>query len=167
MARPATASPSIQPANLGAATRPDGSFELTGLPAGPGAVWIEAEGFHPRREVLTPTIEGGALGPIAFELMRIADGEYPSTERVGIGVVLAIDGETARVWSVVDGGSAEAAGVVAGDHLVAVDGVAVGKIRDLRDRLDGMTGTSVALTLIHGGRTVERVVSRRTYRSAR
>ncbi|MEO7734735.1 MAG: sigma-70 family RNA polymerase sigma factor [Kofleriaceae bacterium] len=158
---------SIQPANLGAATRPDGSFELTGLPAGPGAVWIEAEGYHRRHEVLTPAVDGGALGPITFELTRVADGDYPSTERVGIGVVLAADGETTRVWSVVHGGSAEAAGIIPGDHIAAVDGVAVGKLGDVRERIDGMTGTSVALTLLHDGRTIERLVPRRTYRSSR
>jgi|GEM_PF-1917809 len=158
---------SIQPANLGAATRPDGSFELAGLPAGPGAVWIEAEGYHPRREVLTPAVDGGALGPITFELTRVDDGDYPSTERVGIGVTLAADGETARVWSVVDGGSAQAAGIVPGDHIAAVDGIAVRTLGDLRERLDGMTGTSVALTVLHEGKTVERVVPRRTYRSWR
>jgi C-terminal processing protease CtpA/Prc len=69
--------------------------------------------------------DGGSLGPLTIALTKLADGEHPSLELIGIGVQLAADGDALRVQRVIAGGGAAAAGIVVGDRLVAVDGVSV------------------------------------------
>lgn len=87
-------------------------------------------------------------------------------ELVGIGVQLSADGEALRVDMVVPESGAAAAGIVQGDHIVAIDGVpvttlgmdgAVGRIR-------GVAHTKVSVTLKRGEQTVPLVVERRPLR---
>ena len=158
---------SAQPANPGTVTRADGSFELTGIPPGPLAISIGAGGFHPRIEADMTASDGGSLGPLTIALTKLASGEQPMLELIGIGVQLAADGDTLRVERVIPGGGAAAAGIVVGDHVTAVDGVsvtqlgvegAVGKIR-------GAAGTTVSVTLRRDDKLVPLVVERRKLRA--
>ena len=83
---------------------------------------------------------------------------------VGITVTLREDGTGADIIQVVKGGPAEAAGLLPGDVIVAVDGVYfdTSDMQDLTLRIKGVEGTTVDITILRDG--VENVftVERRT-----
>ena len=152
-----------QPANIATVTRDDGTFELTGIAPGRVAIVISADGYHPKIEAGMTAVDGETLGPITLALTRLAEGEAPHVELVGIGIVLAPDGDALRVERVISGGGADAAGIVIGDHVVAIDGApvaplgvagAIGKIR-------GLAGTTISVTLLRKDQPVQLVVERR------
>ncbi len=154
---------SAQPANAGVVTRADGTFELTGIPAGPFAVTIGAGQYNPRIEGGLVATDGGTVGPLKIPLRKLAEGEKPKIELVGIGVKLVPDGESIKVEQVAPKGGADAAGIVAGDHIVAVDMIpvttlgldgAVGKVR-------GVAGTKVSISLQRGDKVETLVVERK------
>ena len=154
---------SAQPANAGTVTRADGTFELAGIPPGPVAITIGAGGFHPKIEAGMTASDGASLGPVTVTLVRLKEGEKPSLELVGIGVQLVADGDSLRVDKVFPDSGAASAGIAAGDHVVAVDGLPVtqlgldGAIAKLR----GVEGTTIALTLRRDGTLVPVVVTRK------
>jgi hypothetical protein len=158
---------SAQPANAGTVTREDGSFELDGVPAGPVSLTIAAGEFHPKIEAGITASEGAQLGPVTISLTRLAPGEEPTLELVGIGVQLTADGDTLRVLHVYPGGGGALSGIVEGDRVIAVDGLLVtdlgidGAIAKIR----GVEGTTVAITLLRGERTVPLVVVRKKLRA--
>src|SRR5262249_25465598 len=88
---------SIQPANAGTLTRPDGTFELTGILPGALSVTITATGFNARIESGMTASDGATLGPLTVGLTRLVEGQQPSTELVGIGIVFSADGDELRV----------------------------------------------------------------------
>jgi len=158
---------SAQPANAGTVTRSDGTFELTGIPPGPLSVFAAAGGFHPKIEAGMTASDGGTLGPLTIALVKLAPGEQPSLELVGIGIQFAADGDTLRVDRVIAGGGAAAAGIVAGDRIVAVDGLPAsdlgvdGAVAEIR----GVAGTTITVTLRRGEQLVPLVVERRKLRT--
>ncbi len=154
---------SAQPANAGTVTRADGTFELTGIPPGPVSITVAAGGFHPRVEAGMTATDGGELGPLAIQLTKLAEGEQPATELVGIGVKLAPDGDALRVDLVVPGSGAEAAGIVAGDRVVAVDGLPITQLgmEGAVARIRGVVGTKLAVSIAREGRVVQLVVERK------
>lgn len=98
----------------------------------------------------------------------IADGEVRRGQ-VGVVVqdltpalaeVLGLSGRTgALVADVLAGSPAEAAGILNGDIIAAVNGVAVLGSADLRTRLGLMEpGTEVSLSIVHEGEQVDRMV---------
>jgi hypothetical protein len=157
---------SAQPANAGTVTRTDGTFELTGIPPGPFTISIGAGEYHPRLEGGLVATEGGALGPIQIGLQKLREGEEPKLELVGIGVKLSADREALKVDMVVPESGAAAAGIVAGDHLVAVDGVPVTTlgIDGAVGRIRGVAHTKVAVTIKRGEQMLPMVVERRPLR---
>src|SRR5947209_1912987 len=68
---------------------------------------------------------------------------------VGIGVQFSAEAEAMSIKAVVAGGGAEAAGIVVGDRVIAVDGVAVAKLgaNGTITKIHGAAGTRVSLTL--------------------
>ena len=154
---------SAQPANAGTVTRADGTFELAGIPPGPVSITIGAGGFHPKIEAGMTASDGGKLGPLTITLVKLKDGEQPRTELVGIGVKLVSGEDGLLVEAVIPNGGAETAGIAAGETLVAVDGIPVtqlgldGAIAKIR----GVEGTTVAITVRRGGKTVPVVVTRK------
>jgi hypothetical protein len=157
---------SAQPANAGTVTRSDGTFELTGIPPGPFTISIGAGNYNPRLEGGLVATEGGVLGPIKVGLKKLAEGETPKLELVGIGVKLSGDGDALEVQLVVPDGGAAAAGIVAGDHLVAVDGIPVTTlgIDGAVARIRGVAGTKVAVSIKRGEQVSQLVVERRPLR---
>src|SRR5262249_14445687 len=116
-------------------------------PEGPFTVSFDAGEHHPRLEGGMVAIDGGTLGPIQIKLKKLADGEQPKTDLVGIGVKLSPDGEALRVDLVVPESGAAAAGIVTGDHIVAIDGVPVTTlgIDGTVARIRGVAHTTVAV----------------------
>jgi RNA polymerase sigma factor (sigma-70 family) len=157
---------SAQPANAGTVTRSDGTFELTGIPPGPFTISVGAGEYNLRLEGGLVATEGGVLGPIKLTLKKLGEGEMPKIELVGIGVKLAADGDALRVDAVVPESGAAAAGIVAGDHIVAVDGIAVttlgmdGSVARIR----GVAHTTLAVSIKRGDQVSQLVVERRPLR---
>jgi RNA polymerase sigma factor (sigma-70 family) len=157
---------SAQPSNTGTVSRPDGSFELTGIPPGPLSITIAAGDYHPKIEAGMTAADGATLGPITLALTRVAPGEQPSLELVGIGIALSGQGDALRVNGVFAGSGAEAAGIVVGDEVIAVDGLPVAPlgVDGAVAKIRGVAGTTVAITLRRGDKTVQLVVQRRKLR---
>ncbi len=154
---------SATPANAGTVTRPDGSFELTGLPSGPLSITIGADSYHPRISSGFAISEGATTGPVSIALTPLLPGELPTLELVGIGVQLTADSDALRVARVIAGSGAEAAGIVVGDRIVAVEGQAAADlgVDGAVARIRGEAGTTVQLTLDRGGEQVQLAVERR------
>ena len=83
---------------------------------------------------------------------------------VGITVTLREDGTGADIIQVVKGGPAEAAGLLPGDVIVAVDGVYfdTSDMQDLTLRIKGVEGTTVDITILRDGAENVFTVERRT-----
>jgi RNA polymerase sigma factor (sigma-70 family) len=154
---------SAQPANAGTVTREDGTFELTGIPPGPLSITVGAGEHHPKIEAGLHAVDGATLGPIVIALTRLQAGETPTLELVGIGVKLHADHDAAVVEFVMPESGAAGAGIVAGDRIVAVDGVDIATlgIDGAVARIRGVAGTKVAVTIRRGEETVQLVVERK------
>jgi len=68
---------------------------------------------------------------------------------------------------VIEGGGAEAAGVVVGDHIVAVDGAPVTAIglEGAIARIRGNPGTTVVITLAREAKMIPLTIERRAIKS--
>jgi hypothetical protein len=154
---------SAQPSNAGTVTRTDGTFELTGLPPGPTAITIGAGEYHPRIEGGLVAEDGGTIGPITIALTKLAPGEQPTLELVGIGVQLSGVDDGLRIEKVFPNSGAAAAGVVAGDLVVAVDGASAVElgVTGAIGRIRGVAGSTVTLTLRRDNQLVPVVIERR------
>lgn len=159
---------SAQPSNAGTVTREDGTFELTGIPPGPVSITIGAGGFHPKIEAGMQASDGAKLGPVTITIVKLKPGEQPTLELVGIGVKLnAMGPDGLLVEGVIPGGGAADVGIVAGDELVEIDGLAVdelgfdGTIAKIR----GVEGTTVSVTIRRAGKLVTLVVPRKKLRA--
>jgi hypothetical protein len=158
---------SAQPADAGTVTRTDGSFELAGVPAGPVSLTVGAGGFHERIVAGLTAKDGDELGPIELELRPLASGEEPKIELVGIGVQLVADPSGLRVIRVFDGSGAQAAGIVAGDHITNVEGVDVAELGldGAIAKIRGVPDTTVAITLMRESGAVTLNIERRRLRA--
>ncbi|MFN0249392.1 MAG: carboxypeptidase regulatory-like domain-containing protein, partial [Kofleriaceae bacterium] len=154
---------SAQPANAGTVTREDGTFELTGIPAGPVSITIGGGGYHPKIEAGMTAADGATIGPLVVALTPLAEGEKPTLELVGIGVKLRAERDAIIVDFVIPEGGAAIAGIVAGDRIVAVDGVGTDKLGmdGAVSRIRGAVGTKVAVTIRRGEQETQLVVERK------
>lgn len=140
------------PVVTSAITRADGSFELAGIAPGRRSMTAGAYGHHLAIVGPLELTDGARVGPVTVELTPLAPGEEPRIELAGVGAKLTAAGDVLRVEGVIPGGGAEAAGVVAGDLVLAIDGASVtalgmeGAIQHIR----GPVGTVVTLTIQRG-----------------
>jgi C-terminal processing protease CtpA/Prc len=108
------------------------------------------------------------VGPIRVELEATREGEAPKLELAGIGAQLEGVDDGLLIKMVVPGGGAEAAGLVVGDVLLAVDGATVLELGfdGAIQRIRGPEGTTVRLAVRRaaGGRVVDVVAERRKIR---
>lgn len=90
------------------------------------------------------------------------DSVESETNTVGIGVVIYFTEEGFLVDSVVDGGSAQGAGLQAGDLIVAIGGVScVPASEESRALMLGEEGTQVTVTVLRDGQTRDYTLTRR------
>jgi carboxyl-terminal processing protease len=169
-----TASGPVGTIGPGATVPPD-------APANFGLVWDVLkliQQHYVDRSAVTPTditygaIQGivAALGDPGHTVFLTPDEvkseqEDLSGQIVGIGVYLGSQGQAPVVVSVISGSPAQAAGLRAGDQIIAVDGQsALGlTLTELATRIRGKEGTQVRLTIVHVGSTspVEVTITRR------
>jgi carboxyl-terminal processing protease len=126
-----------------------------------------------RRELIEAAIEG-----VLKELDPYSDYIDPKeltqfrnsveSEFGGIGIQITIEGDQLKVISPMVGTPAYEAGILAGDHIVEIDGEDTEGITldEAVRRLKGKPGTSVKLTVVHPGRTERETieVTRKTIR---
>ncbi|MGE5182486.1 MAG: sigma-70 family RNA polymerase sigma factor [Acidobacteriota bacterium] len=153
---------SAQPANAGTVTRADGTFELSGIPPGPVSITIGAGDYDQKIESGMTAVDGGQLGPLTIALTPIAPGAAPKIDLVGIGVKMTSDGPDLLVQDVIPGGGAQAAGIVAGDRIVSVDGQSAVDLgmEGAISRIRGAEGTKVAIGLRRKDKIVTVLVTR-------
>ena len=150
-----------------AITRADGSFELAGIAPGRRSATAGAYGHHMMIVGPFDVADGARLGPITIELTPTAPGETPRLELAGIGAALAAEGDVLRVDRVIEGGGAEAAGITAGDHVLAVDGTPVTTLGldGAIQRIRGPVGTQVVLKIDRAGSQQDIAVTRTKIRA--
>ncbi len=153
---------SAQPANVCTVTRADGTFELRGIPPGPVSIVVMGEGFDHKIEAGMTAREDGDLAPVQVALEPIAPGGTARLEYVGVGITTSADGDTLRIDALVPDGGAAAAGIVVGDHIVAVDGVPVADIGEAGAvaRIRGIANTTVTFAVRRADQIVSIVVTR-------
>jgi protocatechuate 3,4-dioxygenase beta subunit len=153
---------SALPADPGTVTRRDGTFELTGISAGPLSIHVAADGYHGKIEAAMTATDGATLGPITIALTRAGPDEATRTELVGIGIGLSPDGDALRVTQVLPGGGAADAGIGFGDRVIAIDGLPVAPlgVEGTVAKIRGVAGTTVTLTLRRDGHDVLLVIER-------
>jgi hypothetical protein len=129
-----------------AITDESGRFVLRGVGRGPQSLFVVALGHH-ARALGGIGLPGTGTANLTIELTPVADGESPSVELVGIGAVMAAKGDVLIIGQVVDGGGAAEAGLIAGDEILAVDGLAVGDLgfAGSIQRIRGPEGSVVSL----------------------
>ncbi|MBX7077690.1 MAG: carboxypeptidase regulatory-like domain-containing protein [Nannocystaceae bacterium] len=144
-------------------TDADGGFALSGLLPGRHSLTASAPG-HVARTISGITIAAGEdeQGPIDVALQPRTQGGA-QFELVGIGAELGRDEDALAVLRVLEGGGAAEAGIVAGESIVAVDGVDVGELgyADAVQAIRGRLGTTVRLRVLGSAGERELIATRR------
>ncbi len=95
--------------------------------------------------------------------------EQMSNSYVGIGVTIQqrTDGQGLDVMEVTAGGPAEAAGMLAGDRIVSVEGQSIlgMEINRVREKIRGQEGTKVSLTVLREGQEIASTLTRQSFRT--
>ena len=159
-------SDSAMGATAEALTSAEGRFELSAVEPGLRMIEVSATGYH-LRSVSGLRVEPGqvtATDPI--ELTPLEAGEEAKLELAGIGCALGLQGDRLVLSSVVPGGGADLAGMVAGDAILAIEGSPVSQMRfdESIAAIRGPEGTWVRLTVLRGGDRQELDVERRKIR---
>ncbi|HEX4419682.1 MAG TPA: carboxypeptidase regulatory-like domain-containing protein, partial [Kofleriaceae bacterium] len=159
--------PHALPGDVTTLTRADGTFMLTGLPAGSLSLRIGALNYRARIETITGD-DGAELGPLTLELApRDPDDSLRSADLTGIGASFMADGDVLRIIRVIPNSSAFDAGLGFGDIVTTVDGQPVARLglEGALARLRGPAGTTARLTVRRAGHDVPLVLERRALRS--
>jgi carboxyl-terminal processing protease len=122
-----------------------------------------------RRELIEAAVRGvlGKLDPYSSYIGPDELGRFRSSvesEFGGIGIQITMDDGQLQVLSPMFGTPAYRAGLLAGDHILEIDGKSTdGLLRDEAvEKLRGDEGTSVTLTIVHAGKSAkEKVILKR------
>ncbi len=131
----------------------DGQFVIRGVSAGRHSVHAYALGYAPRSLSGIEVEAGRQSGPLEIALTAAADAAGEVFDFVGIGVMIAVDGEVLSIRDLVPGGGAERAELQAQDRILAVDGLPLASFTDFGEAvqaLRGREGTEVLLTIGRG-----------------
>ncbi len=128
-----------------AVTDDEGRFRVDSLEDRGTSLRVSKRGYRTR---YVGGVDGGSSRDASVE---IAISRGRGDEVVGIGVTVADDPGGVLVSSVQPGGPAEAAGIEAGDLIVAADGERLdGGLKDAMGRIRGLEDTSVRLDIKRG-----------------
>lgn len=141
---------SVLPGLSSTVTDIEGRFELGGIEPGRMSVTVGAFAHDGRILSGIELAPSERHGPIEIALTPVAAGERPKTEIAGIGVEIAALEDALVINGVIEGGGAEAAGLVAGDRITAVDGESVPELgfANAIQNIRGQAGTRVQLQVI-------------------
>ena len=98
------------------------------------------------------------MPPTMFQELRAhTEGSFG-----GIGVTMGFKDNIVKIISVLEGTPGEAAGLRAGDEIIAVDGVPTSELRseEVALRIRGEAGTQVVLRILRDGREEEYTITR-------
>ena len=128
-------------------------YRLSWLPLGG---YVKFAGAHPSEEVPEGLVGGAYLAaPVFKRALTVMAG--PLANFLLAVVVYAVLGHggiphpPAQVGEVLEGSAAERAGLRSGDVVIAIDGKAIGKWRDLEERIAAAPGKDLALIVRRGG----------------
>lgn len=155
------------PTSMSAVTGIDGRFVLEGVTPGARSLDVRAPGYHQLARSGVQVAEGRDTPALDVVLRPQLEGEARGQELVGIGAILGAEGDRIVVRRVIEGGGAADAGLVAGDVILRVDGVAVGTLgfEQTMEHIRGIEGTAVTLGLLRAdGRESDLVIRRRRVR---
>jgi hypothetical protein len=137
------------PFSASAVSDRDGRFALRGLSPGRRSIEVVAAAHHLAIVGGLVVTEGAQLDPIEVVLQPLAEGEQPTVELVGIGAALSPTEDALQINEIVPGGGAQAAGLVAGDLILAIDGRPVVELgfQDAIQAIRGPVGTTIRLAV--------------------
>lgn len=140
---------SVLPGHSSTVTNAEGRFEIGAVDPGRRSLQIAAFGHDAKVISGLELVAGERHGPVEVELQPLVEGERAKTELVGIGVAIGPAEGAIQVIEVIAGGGAEAAGVEAGDRIVAVDGESVVELgfEDAVQNIRGQVGSTVRIEL--------------------
>jgi len=126
----------------------DGTFTLEGIPQKGVSLTVSAPGHNTR---LVSGVQPSA--PVVIELTPAEADAGPKVELVGIGAVLRARGDAMVVGDVIEGGGAQAAGLVPGDEVIHIDRAPVTELgfTGAIQRIRGPEGTQVLLGVRKAG----------------
>ncbi len=124
-------------------TNAQGEFELPGLAPGQHALLIAAAGHHGKIVGALSLREGQRLSSVTVELTPTKEGEKPTIELYGIGAVLSAQDTALVIGKVLPKSGADAAGLVPGDAILAVDEIPISELgfQGAIQRIRGPEGT--------------------------
>ena len=98
------------------------------------------------------------MPPHMFEELR----QHTEGSFGGIGVTMGFKDKTVKIISVLEGTPGEAAGLRAGDEILAVDGTPTGELQseEVALRIRGEAGTDVTLRILRDGAETEYTITR-------
>jgi len=149
---------SIEPVHSGQ----DGRYELPGVPTGPFSIRVTHGGYLGR---VIAGIDTSGRRRLERDV-ELADAEEPGrTEYTGIGAMLRPGATGIVVHDVVGGGPAEAAGLAPHDVVVRIDGRDASgyTIPQAVQRLRGVPGARVSLTVLRDGEQLRIVIERERF----
>lgn len=134
-------------------TDAQGVYSLVGVPPGPFSVRVEREGYKAR---IVPGLSTRGSSTVREDIsLRTRGDGGADSELEGIGAILAPSPAGLIFASLVEGGPAAKAGLLRGDRITRIDGVAAAEMSlpDAIQRLRGAEGSRVSIAVTRDGET--------------